>query len=143
MNVSIVKLRQEAILPAYQTAGSAAADISACIDDSRVLHPGEISIVPTGLSMAIPSGYEIQIRARSGLSSKHGVCLANGVATIDSDYRGEIGVILINLGQKPFVVESGMRIAQIVLAEVTRIDWHEVDQLELSERTGGYGSTGH
>ena len=100
-------------------------------------------MIPAGFSMAIPVGYEVQIRARSGLSIKHGITMVNGVGTIDSDYRGEVGVLLINLGQESFTIEPGMRIAQMVLAKHERIDWTQVDALDDTARgTGGFGSTG-
>lgn len=141
--ISFVRLSPAAILPEYQTVGAAAADISACIDQPMVLEPMQRCVVPTGFAMAIPEGYEVQIRARSGLSLKDGITLANGVGTIDSDYRGEVGVILINLGQTDFVIEPGMRIAQMVLGVYRRIDWQEVTVLPETERgSGGYGSTG-
>lgn len=143
MNIQFTQLHSEAQLPEYQTPGAAAADIHACIDEPVVLRPMQRSIVPAGFAMAIPEGYEVQIRARSGLSSKHGIALANGVGTIDSDYRGEIGVILINLGQEDFVIEPGMRIAQMVLARYERIEWQQVEVLPATQRgAGGYGSTG-
>lgn len=144
MQIPFIRLRPSASLPIYKTAGSAAADITACLEEALVLKPNDRVIVPTGLAMAVPTGYEAQVRARSGLSSKHGVCLANGVGTIDADYRGEIGVILINLGDKPFTVEPGMRIAQLAITKVERAEWDVVDELEVSRRgEGGYGSTGH
>lgn len=143
MKVDVVRLRDSAILPAYQTAGAAAADIYACLNEPVRLAPMQRAVVPTGLAMAVPEGYEVQIRARSGLSLKHGIALANGVGTIDSDYRGEVGVILINLGQEDFVVEPGMRIAQMVLAAYRQISWQEVAILSETDRgSGGYGSTG-
>lgn len=141
--ISFVKLNPSAQLPAYQTVGAAAADIYACLDEPVRLAPMHRAVVPTGLAMAVPEGYEVQIRARSGLSLKHGIALANGVGTIDSDYRGEVGVILINLGQEDFVVEPGMRIAQMVLAAYGQISWQEVAILPETDRgSGGYGSTG-
>ena len=143
MKISVVKLREDAVFPVYQTLGAAAADIHACVDGPVVLAPMQRYVVPTGLAVAVPEGYEVQIRARSGLSIKHGVTLANGVGTIDSDYRGEVGVILINLGQEDFVVEPGMRIAQMVLAAHEQIAWQEVATLPETDRgSGGYGSTG-
>lgn len=144
MNVLIKRIRPTATLPAYQTSGSAAADVSACLEEAITLQPGERVIVPTGLSMSIPDGFEVQVRARSGLSAKHGICLANGVGTIDADYRGEVGVILINLGKDAFVIEHGMRIAQLVVARYEAVTWQEVDALDETARGGGgYGSTGH
>jgi dUTP pyrophosphatase len=144
MNVLIKKVTEGAQLPQYKTAGSAAADISACVSDAVRIKPGERAIIPTGLAMTVPEGYEVQIRARSGLSSKYGVCLANGVGTIDADYRGEVGVILINLGDEDFLVEPGMRIAQMAVTRCEQVSFLAVDTLEKTERgEGGYGSTGH
>lgn len=144
MKVAIKRLKPTAQLPVYQTSGSAAADIAACIDEPITLMPGDRQIVPTGFSMMLPLGYEAQIRARSGLSAKHGVCLANGIGTIDTDYRGEVGIILINLGQDSFVIEPGMRIAQLAVVKCGQVDWAEEDELDETERgAGGYGSTGH
>lgn len=144
MNIAIKRLKEDAVLPVYQTGGSAAADISACIDQQITLQPNERAIVPTGLVFEIPVGYEAQLRARSGLSAKHGVCLANGVGTIDADYRGEVGVILINLGTEPFLVEPGMRIAQMVVVPCPQVTFSEVDKVSETVRgEGGYGSTGH
>lgn len=144
MEIHIKRLKTNAQLPVYQTAGSAAADIAACVDAPVELQPGERRIIPTGFSMMLPEGYEAQVRARSGLSVKHGICLANGIGTIDADYRGEVGVILINLGQEPFIVEPGMRIAQIAVVRCEQAVWSEVDDLAATARgEGGYGSTGH
>ncbi len=143
MKLNVTKLNKHAILPEYQTAGAAAADVHACLDQPITLQPMERRVIPTGLAMAIPVGYEVQIRARSGLSIKHGITMVNGVGTIDSDYRGEVGVLVINLGQEPFTVEPGMRIAQMVLSKYEQISWQEVDTLDETARgTGGYGSTG-
>ena len=144
MNVEIKLLRAAAQLPTYQTGGSAAADIAACLDEAITLQPGERQIIPTGFAMKLPEGYEAQIRSRSGLSSKHGICMANGIGTIDSDYRGEVGVILLNLGLEPFTVEPGMRIAQMAVVQCEQAAWHQVDELDETDRgKGGYGSTGH
>lgn len=144
MDVLITKLNERAVLPHYQTVGSAAADLSACLNESIALAPGERRVIPTGLAMAIPTGYEAQIRARSGLSARHGISIANGIGTIDSDYRGEVGVILINLGQDTFTVEPGMRIAQMAVVRCEQAMWHETETLDSTERgEGGYGSTGH
>lgn len=144
MRISFLRLRPSAQMPYYQTAGSAAADIAACIETPLVLEPGARVVVPTGLVVAIPAGYEGQLRARSGLSLKHGICLANGIGTIDADYRGEVGVILINLSNSVFTVEPGMRIAQLAIVKVTQADWHVVSELDDTERgEGGYGSTGY
>lgn len=132
-------------LPAYETAGSAGMDLRAAVpsDQAMVLEPGQRAMVPTGLSFAIPEGYEVQIRPRSGLAAKHGITCLNTPGTIDSDYRGEIKVILINLGDKPFTIERAERVAQMVLAPVTRAAWEQVASLSKTERgTGGFGSTG-
>lgn len=143
MKISVTKLHDNAILPEYQTTGAAAADIHACFDEPMILQPMERRIIPTGLAMAIPEGYEVQIRARSGLSIKHGIAMINGIGTIDSDYRGEVGVLVINLGQDAFTIEPGMRIAQMVLSRYEKIAWNQVDSLDETARgTGGYGSTG-
>jgi len=143
MKIDIVKLRPEAVLPEYQTAGAAGADLHACIDTSITLQPLERRMIPTGLSMAIPVGYEVQIRARSGMSIKHGITMVNGIGTIDADYRGEVGVLAINLGQEAFTIEPGMRIAQMVVAKYETAAWNEVEVLDETDRgVGGYGSSG-
>ena len=132
-------------LPAYETDGSAGMDVRAAVPEGEpmVLAPGARAMVPTGLSVAIPQGYEIQVRPRSGLAAKHGLTCLNTPGTIDSDYRGEIKVILINLGQEAFTIQRGERIAQLVLAPVTRLAWSEVDTLDETARgAGGFGSTG-
>lgn len=143
MKLDIVKLNKSAILPAHQTEGAAGADIHACLDAPVVLAPMERKMIPTGLAVAVPAGYEMQIRARSGLSIKHGITLVNGIGTIDADYRGEIGVLMINLGQEPFTIEPNMRIAQMVIARYEQADWREVSSLDKTTRgAGGYGSSG-
>ena len=135
-------------LPAYQTAGSAGADICANLPVERraegvVLQPMERSIVPTGLRVAIPEGFEMQIRPRSGLALKHGITLPNTPGTIDSDYRGPLGVALVNLGAAPYVVSHGDRIAQCVIAPVLQAGFEVVDELDSTARgAGGFGSTG-
>lgn len=132
-------------LPVYETFGSAGMDVRAALPagDTITLKPGERAMVPTGLSVAIPEGYEIQVRPRSGLAAKHGLTCLNTPGTIDSDYRGEIKVILINLGAEAFVIQRGERIAQLVLAPLTRLTWSEVDALDETARgAGGFGSTG-
>ena len=132
-------------LPQYESEGAAGMDIRAYVErGSFTLKPQERVLVATGLSVEIPLGYEIQIRPRSGLALKQGVTMVNAPGTIDSDYRGEVGVILINLGEKAFELTHGERIAQMVLAPVTRCTWVEVDDLEQSVRgAGGFGSTGN
>ena len=128
-------------LPAYATPASAGVDL--CAVEKRVLQPGERALVPTGIRIAIPVGYEAQIRPRSGLALKHGITLPNSPGTIDADYRGEIQVIMQNLGNAPFVIEPGDRIAQMVIAPVSQVSWVESDVLEETERgSGGFGSTG-
>ena len=135
-------------LPSYETAGAAGADIRANLPeemraDGLVLAPGARALVPTGLRIEIPQGYEVQIRPRSGLALKHGIGLPNAPGTIDADYRGPVGVILINWGSEPFIVTHGERIAQMVLAPVTRADFTEVSELSDTARgEGGFGSTG-
>ena len=132
-----------AVVPCYKTAGAAGADVCALLDDKVVLKPGERTILPTGLFFEIPQGYEIQVRPRSGLAAKNGVTVLNTPGTIDSDYRGELKVILINLGDSDFEISSGDRIAQIVVAPVTLGNFIQVDSISETERgTGGFGSTG-
>ena len=133
-------------LPAYETPGSAGMDLRAAVaeDEPLVLKPGARLLAPTGLAMAIPQGYEVQVRPRSGLAAKAGVTCLNTPGTIDSDYRGEVKVILINLGAEDFVIRRGDRIAQMVVAPVAQADWVEVDDLDETARgAGGFGSTGH
>ena len=130
-------------IPKYQTENSAGVDIRASLDEDIVLKAGEFILVSTGIYLEIPSSYEVQIRARSGLSIKHGIGLVNGIGTIDSDYRGEIKVPLINFSKEDFTIENGMRIAQMVLSKYEKINFEEVDELSDSERQdGGFGSTG-
>ena len=130
-------------LPSYATAGAVGIDIAAAIDRPRCLQPGTIMAIPTGFAIELPAGYEAQIRPRSGLALKHGITIANAPGTIDSDYRGEITVILLNNGNRDFIITRGMRIAQMVLAEVTMMNPIEVDDLDETERAaGGFGSTG-
>jgi len=132
-------------LPAYQTPHAAGLDLVAALahDAPLTLAPGHYALVPTGLTIALPDGFEAQVRPRSGLAAKHGVTVLNAPGTIDADYRGEIGVLLINHGQAPFVIRRGERIAQLVIAEVKRAQWVSVEALPPSERgAGGFGSTG-
>ena len=130
-------------LPAYATTGAAGMDIVAAVTEDLVLAPGGRSAVPTGLSMAVPAGHEVQVRPRSGLALRHGVTVANAPGTIDSDYRGEVTILLVNLGDADFTVSRGMRIAQVVLAPVTRADPKLVEELDDTARgSGGFGSTG-
>lgn len=130
-------------LPAAATPDSAGVDLMAAIDDTVSIEPGARALIPTGIAIALPRGYEAQVRPRSGLANKHGVTLLNAPGTIDADYRGEIGAILINLGAKPFIVERGMRIAQMVVAPVSAVAWQESLELSDTQRgDGGFGSTG-
>jgi dUTP pyrophosphatase len=147
VTVGVERLPQSAglPLPEYQTAGSAGMDLLAAIsDDTKItLESGNWGLVPTGLKLHLPVGYEAQVRPRSGLALKHGVTVLNAPGTIDADYRGEVGVVLINHGPKPFVVTRGMRIAQLVVAPVTRVQLDERGKLADSDRgAGGFGSTG-
>jgi len=130
-------------LPGYETAQSAGMDLSAAIDEPVRLAPGARALVPTGLAIALPEGYEAQVRPRSGLAAKNGVTVLNSPGTVDADYRGEVKVILINLGQETFEIARGMRIAQMVIAPVTQAAFHEVAELPATARgAGGFGSTG-
>ena len=130
-------------LPAYETNGSSGMDIRAWLKEDMVLAPGEIRLVPTGLSISIPLGYEAQIRPRSGLALKHGIGMINSPGTIDSDYRGEIGIIMTNYGKKPFTVRCGDRIAQMVIARVCHARIQVVDDLDSTDRgDGGFGHSG-
>ena len=130
-------------LPSPATAGSAGCDLAAAVAEELVLAPSARERVPTGFAIALPPGYEGQVRARSGLALRHGILLPNGPGTIDSDYRGEIQVLLINLGDEPFVIRRGDRIAQLVIAPVAAVDWREVGTLDETGRgTGGFGHTG-
>lgn len=137
------RLSTLADLPAYQTAHAAGMDLHAAISESVTIEPGEIRMIPCGFAMAVPVGFEAQVRPRSGLASKHGISMPNAPGTIDADYRGEVKVPLINLGKQPFVVERNMRIAQMVIAAVAHCAVEEVDDLDETARgAGGFGSTG-
>jgi dUTP diphosphatase len=130
-------------LPSYMTAGAAGMDLHAAVEEDLCIAPGQIVLVPTGLEVAIADGFEGQVRPRSGLAVRHGISLPNTPATIDSDYRGEIRVPLINLGREPFVVSRGMRVAQLVVAPVARVTWDAVEQLPETRRAGGgFGHSG-
>lgn len=130
-------------LPSYETGNSAGMDVRAYTDSPITLKPFERALVKTGLFMEIPEGYECQVRPRSGLALKKGITVLNAPGTIDADYRGEVGVILINLSNEPFVIEDGERIAQLVFAEVDQAEWEQVEVLTETERgAGGFGSTG-
>jgi dUTP pyrophosphatase len=130
-------------LPEYATADSAGLDLLAAVADDLTIQPGKRALVPTGLAIALPQGYEAQVRPRSGLALKNGITVLNSPGTVDADYRGEVGVILANLGDEPFVVTRGMRVAQMVVAPVVRLAWSETAELPASTRgAGGFGSTG-
>ncbi|HKP24418.1 MAG TPA: dUTP diphosphatase [Dongiaceae bacterium] len=143
--VSVQRLQHAADLPlpAYATVQSAGLDLMAAVASDVTLAPGARQLIPTGLAIALPAGFEAQVRPRSGLALKHGITVLNSPGTIDADYRGEVQVLLINHGQTPFVIKRGDRIAQMVVAPVTQIAWSIVEQLDQTERgSGGYGSTG-
>lgn len=139
-----VKIKtRSGMIPAYETEGSAGMDLRADLEESISLEPGGRALISTGLFIELPQGYEAQIRARSGLAIKQGIGLVNGVGTIDSDYRGEIKVALINWGQEPVVIQDGDRIAQMVIARYERITWKQVEELGDTKRgAGGFGHTG-
>ena len=145
VKIDITRLRDNSdlALPDYGSAYAAGMDLRADVHEPVTLGPGQRDLIPTGLAIALPPGYEAQVRPRSGLAVKHGISLTNAPGTIDADYRGEVKVALINLGQEPFTIERGERIAQMVVAPVTRVEWAEVDQLADTDRgAGGFGSTG-
>lgn len=142
MKVQIIN-KSEFKIPSYKTEGSAGIDLQANIDDSIELKPFDRALVPTGLFISIPEGYEGQIRGRSGLALKHGISLANGIGTIDSDYRGEIKIILLNISNQSYFIDKGDRIAQFILSKYEKIEFDEVENLEETERSdGGFGHTG-
>ena len=143
-SVEVKVLKQDgAVLPEYKTIGAAGADVCALLDSPAEILPGKRKIIPTGLFFEIPVGYEIQVRPRSGLAAKNGVTVLNTPGTIDSDYRGEVKVILINLGTEPFTINNGDRIAQLIVAPVTGGAFTPVASLDETERgSGGFGSTG-
>ena len=139
----ICKAENKDFLPVYSSAEAAGADLKACIQEDIVLKPGQRYLVPTGLSIQLPAGYEAQIRPRSGLAIKHGISRVNTPGTIDSDYRGEVKIIMINLGSEDFVIKRGDRIAQMVIAPVTHGMFAMADSLDATDRgAGGFGSTG-
>ena len=141
--ILIKRLSKDVALPKYETEGSSGLDLAANIDNQIEILPGKSAIIPTGLAVAVPKSFEIQIRPRSGLAAKSQISVLNTPGTIDSDYRGELKVILINLSDKIFVVEKGLRIAQMVLCPVVKVTLKEVTELENTERgSGGFGSTG-
>ena len=143
IKVKIILCRPQAQLPRYMTEQAAGMDLYAVLEADLVLPPGRRVMVPTGIAIALPKGYEAQVRPRSGLAVKHGVTLVNSPGTIDADYRGEISVIIINHGENDFIIEDGDRIAQMIVAPVSRCNWNLVDNLEESKRgSGGFGHTG-
>ena len=143
MDEIVIKITAEGEIPKYETEGAAGMDLRARIDAPVTILPGKRELVSTGLRIEIPIGYEAQVRARSGLAAKHGIGLVNGIGTIDSDYRGEIKVCLINWGEDPFVVNNGDRIAQMVIAKYVKANLDVVDSLSDTERgEGGFGHTG-
>lgn len=145
LKVSIEQLEEakDLPLPKYMSDGAAGMDLYALVEDQTVIKKGEIKLVSTGIKMALPKGYEAQIRPRSGLALKHGISMVNTPGTIDADYRGEIKVIMINFGSEDFVIQRGERIAQMVINKIEQIEWEVTDQLEDTERgAGGFGHTG-
>lgn len=144
MEVRVKKLHKLARLPHYQTDQAAAMDVHACLDAPLILQPLQRAMVPTGLAVELPEGYEMQVRARSGLSIKHGITMVNGVGTVDADYRGELNILVINLGQEAFTIEHDMRIAQLLVTKYEQVRW-QLTEDGLSETTrgsSGFGSTG-
>lgn len=141
MKIKVISL--SGILPRYETEGSAGMDIKAYLEEPVMLKPGKRALIPTGLFMEIPEGFEVQIRARSGLAVKHGIGLTNGIGTIDSDYRGEIKVSLINWGEEDFTINNGERIAQMVVSRYEKAELEEVEVIsETTRGSGGFGHTG-
>jgi dUTP pyrophosphatase len=143
MKVAVQRLAPDLPLPVYATAGSSGLDLIAAVESEVVLPPGGFSAIPTGIALALPEGYEAQVRPRSGLAVRHGVTVLNAPGTVDSDYRGEITVILVNHGSSGFSILRGMKIAQLVIGPVVRAEWHETERLDSTRRgAGGFGSTG-
>lgn len=142
MKMKIKKLRKNAILPKYQTKHAAGMDFYAAIDKPITIKPMQPAIIPTGVSVVIPVGYELQVRCRSGLAFKHNIGMMHGLGTIDADFRDEMKVLLFNYGTEDYVVEPGERIAQAVVAKFEAVEWQEVNELDKTERKGGFGSTG-
>jgi dUTP pyrophosphatase len=142
MEIAVINTSQNN-LPAYETLSSAGMDVRAALNEAVTLQPLERKLIPTGLFLEIPHGYEVQVRPRSGLAYKNGVTVLNAPGTIDADYRGEVGVLLVNLSNEPFTIASGDRIAQLVVAKVEQIEWKPTSRLSETERgEGGFGSTG-
>ncbi len=138
-----ISVAEGARLPGYATPGSAGMDLCAHIENGVAIHPGERMLIPTGLRIALPPGYEAQVRPRSGLALKKGLTVLNSPGTVDSDYRGEIGVILVNLGNETVRIENGERIAQMIVARHSVVEWKEAESLDITDRgEGGFGHTG-
>lgn len=143
MRIAVKRLATDLPLPAYASAGSAGLDLLAAVDREVALPPGGIAAIPTGIALALPEGYEAQVRPRSGLALHHGVTVLNAPGTVDSDYRGEVSAILINHGKAEFSITRGMKIAQLVIAAHVRAEWQETSRLDETTRgAGGFGSTG-
>ena len=143
LNVQFIKIHEKAQLPFYATEGAAGMDLTNVLDEPLTLKPGERAKVPTGLIMILPEGYEGQVRPRSGLAAKHGITLTNCVGTVDSDYRGEMCCLMINLGNEPYTIQPGERIAQLVISPVVQADTEFVEKIPETKRgSGGFGSTG-
>ena len=143
MRIALRRLAPDLPLPAYATAGSAGLDLLAAVERDVVLPPGGFAAIPTGIALALPAGYEAQVRPRSGLALRHGITVLNAPGTVDCDYRGEVAAILINHGKAEFTVSRGMKVAQLVIAPHIRAEWQETDRLDNTGRAaGGFGSTG-
>jgi dUTP pyrophosphatase len=144
MKVAIQRLphAHDLPLPAHATPGSAGLDLLAAVDHNIAIQPGDRAAIPAGIAIALPDGYEAQVRPRSGLALKHGITVLNAPGTVDSDYRGEVTVILANLGRDIFTVSRGMKIAQLIVARVERVEWNETELNETERGAGGFGSTG-
>lgn len=141
--IQIKRISEKVLIPKYETPGSSGMDIAAYIEKNIIIEPGEKALVPTGFTLSVPKGYEVQIRPRSGLAVKKNISVLNTPGTIDSDYRGEVKVILVNFGKEKFVVENGSRIAQMVVCPIVQATLQEVEDLTKTKRgTGGFGSTG-
>lgn len=143
VNLQRIPGTEDLPLPSYKTENASGMDLYAALVEPMILEPGEHAAVPTGIAISVPPGYEAQVRARSGTALNYGIGLTNGVGTVDADYRGQIYVLIINHGTQPFTIQRGERIAQLVIAPVTRIDWNVVSDLDSTDRgTGGFGHTG-
>lgn len=143
MKINIKKLDERAVIPQYQSKQAAGCDLCAVLDEPVTLRSLERKLIPTNLSIELPVGYEAQVRPRSGLALKHGVTVLNTPGTIDADYRGNVGVILVNLSSEPFTINNGDRIAQLVISKHERVEWNNVEELSNTDRgSDGFGSTG-